>query len=401
MELQNLLFGKLGSGIFRIDDLELAGDSIAVLIDGGNALGHDHTVGLLIPLESYIVTLRSAGITIGRLGLLNVVASKRQSHGDFANLVMDDGQEIVGSLSAARTEHCNIAGAVAGSDHCHHVPLGIPQGAVAVGIGLAILGIDVFIGRNGVLSAGQRAFLPGEVTGPCFAEEPGVQDIQTPVLFPAGQDFTCLADGEFAEGLVVDVFLGKNVLIHTVDGIANHFPGGVRRDLKLNRIGFIVEEAIGTFQFYDLIPPQGQFFGGLHTALAVGIEHIGFDSGITAVGIDHGQALLGSIIMEHIDGKCGIGQFDSLAGLGIYFDKPQISFHLLIQDVVGHIAVAGLCHTTIRLTEDTLGRVAVHRKAKGVGLEHIFRDGGLNDQILAIGQTGHTNNTFLIGEKLA
>ena len=105
--------------------------------------------------------------------------------------------------------------------------------------------------------------------------------------------------------------------------------------------------------------------------------------------------------MDHIDSESGVGQLDSLTGLGIYLDQLQIAFHLLIQDVVGHIAVARLCHTTSRLTEDTLGRVAVHRKAKGIGLEHIFRDGGLNDQILAIGQTGHANNAFLIGEKLA
>ena len=56
---------------------------------------------------------------------------------------------------------------------------------------------------------------------------------------------------------------------------------------------------------------------------------------------------------------------------GIYLDQLQIAFHLLIQDVVGHIAVARLCNTTSRLTEDTLGRVAVHRKAKGIGMEHI------------------------------
>ena len=183
-----------------------------------------------------------------------MVASKRQSHCDLTNLIMDDGQEIVGSLGAARTEHCNIAGAVAGSDHCHHITLGIPQATIAIIVGLSILGIDVLIGRDGVLGAGQRAFLPGEVAGPCFAGEPGIQDIQTPVLFPAGQDFTCLADGEFAEGLVVDIFLSQDILVHAINRIANYFPGRVGRDLKLNRIGFIVEEAVGAFQFYDLIP---------------------------------------------------------------------------------------------------------------------------------------------------
>lgn len=104
--------------------------------------------------------------------------------------VVNHAEEIVSSLGAARTEHCNIAGAVAGSDHCHHITLGIPQATIAISVGLAVLGIDVLIGRDGVLGASQRAFFPGEVTGPCFAGEPRIQDIQTPVLLPAGQDFT-------------------------------------------------------------------------------------------------------------------------------------------------------------------------------------------------------------------
>ena len=314
---------------------------------------------------------------------------------------MDDGQEIVGGLGAARTEHCNIAGAVAGSDYCHHVPLGIPQATIAIGVGLAVLGIDVLIGRDGVLSSCQRAFLPSEVAGPCFAGEPGVQDIQSPVLFPADQDFTCLADGQPAQGLVVDVLLGENVLIHTVDGIANHFPGGVRRNLELYRILLIVEEAIRAFQFYDLIPAQGQFFGGLHATLAVGVEYIGFFGRITTAGIDHGQAFLCAVLVNHIDGERGIGQLDSLAGLGVHLDQLQVALHLLIQDVVGHIAVTRLCYTTTRLAEDALGRVAVHRKAKGITLEHVLGNGGLNDKVLAIGQAGHPEYALLIGEKLA
>ena len=195
---------------------------------------------------------------------------------------------------------------------------------------------------------------------------------------------------------MVDVLLGENILIHAVDSIANHFPGGVGRNLELYSILLIVEESVRAFQLFNEITPQRQFFGRLHHTILIGIEHIGFDSGITAVGVDHGQAFPASIIIKLIDGKCSIGQLDSLASLGVHLDQLQVAFHLLIQDVVGHIAVAGLCYTTIRLTEDTLGRVAVHLKAKGIGLEHIFRDGGLNDEILAIGQTGHTNDAFLI-----
>ena len=398
VELQNLLLGELGSGLLRIDDLELAGNSIAVFVGGGDGFGHDHTARLLIPLKGHIVTLRGAGITIGRLCLLNVIAAQRQGHGNLANLVMNDRQEIVGSLSSAGTEHCNIAGAVTGGDHCHHIPLGIPQGAVTVGIGLAILGIDVLIGRNGILGTGQRAFFPGEISGPCFAGEPGVQNIQTPVLFPAGQNFTHFADGEFSEGFMVDILLSQDILVHAINRIANHFPRRVGGDFELHRICSVIEETIRTFQLFNEITAQGQFLWSLHTALVIGIEHIGFLGRITTAGIDHGQAFPGTVLVDHIDGESGVGQLDSLAGLGIHLDQLEVAFHLLIQDVVGDIAVAGFCYTTIRLAEDTLGRVTVHRKAKGIGLEHVFRDGGLDDEILAIGQTGHTNDAFLVGE---
>ena len=200
---------------------------------------------------------------------------------------------------------------------------------------------------------------------------------------------------------MVDVLLGENVLIHTVDGIANNFPSSVGRDFKLNRIGLIVKEAIGAFQFYDLIPAQGQFFGCLHAALVIGVEHIGFFGRITTAGIDQGQPLFSSILMQHKDGESGIGQLDSLAGLGIYLDQFQVTFHFLIEDIVGQVAVAGFGHAAIGLAEEALRGSAVHREAKGVALEDILGNSGLDDQILAIGQASHPEHSFLIGKELA
>ena len=199
---------------------------------------------------------------------------------------------------------------------------------------------------------------------------------------------------------MVDVLLGKDILIHVVDSITNHFPRRVGRDLKLHRILLIVEEAVGAFQFHDLISAQGQFFGGFHAALAVGIEHVGFLGWITAAGIDHGQALFGSILMQHIDGERGVGQFDCLAGFGIHLDQFQITFHFLIEDVISQVTVAGFGHTSVGLAHDALRSSAVHRKAKGIALEYIFRDGGLNDKILPIGKASHSEHTFLVGEDL-
>ena len=50
----------------------------------------------------------------------------------------------------------------------------------------------------------------------------------------------------------------------------------------------MVASADKKLSFHDLISAQGQFFGGFHAALAVGIEHVGFLGWITAAGIDHG-----------------------------------------------------------------------------------------------------------------
>ena len=147
----------------------------------------------------------------------------------------------------------------------------------------------------------------------------GIKDV-TLIFLPAHQDFTDFSNGEFAEGLVVDVLLGENVLIHAVDSIANHFPGGVGRNLELYSILLIVEESVRAFQLFNEITPQRQFFGRLHHTILIGIEHIGFDSGITAVGVDHGHAFPASIIIQLIDGKCSIGQLDSLASLGVHLD---------------------------------------------------------------------------------
>ena len=105
-----------------------------------------------------------------------MVAAQRQGHADFANrAIVDDGQKIIGRRRARRGKDGSVGSAVTCGYDCHHIALGVPEGAVAVVIKLAILRVDVLGCRDGILGTGQRSGFVGEIAILRFARHPRVK----------------------------------------------------------------------------------------------------------------------------------------------------------------------------------------------------------------------------------
>ena len=197
---------------------------------------------------------------------------------------------------------------------------------------------------------------------------------------------------------MVAVFLRNDVLIHVVGGIAHDLPDAVRLDFKLHRVGSIVEIAFRALQFFNQISAQRQFFGGFHKAVCIGVEHIRFLGGAAAGGVDHGNAGLITLVIQFVQGKRGVGDFDRLAGFGVGLDELQIALQFLVQNVVGHVVVAGGGDAARRNRKSALRAVGVHCHDERVTLEHIFRDSGFYDKVLPIRQAFNTENTLIVRE---
>ena len=116
-------------------------------------------------------------------------------------------------------------------------------------------------------------------------------------ILVVGQHIALFSDGKLTERFVVAVFLGYNVLVHIVRGIAHDLPNTVGLDFKFHRVGRIVIVPLRPLQFFDEIAPQRQFFRCFHLTVCVRIEHVGFLGGVTAGGIDHGNAGLITLVI--------------------------------------------------------------------------------------------------------
>ena len=231
---------------------------------------------LVVPRKGHIKVCIRACIAIRRLGFRNVIAAQRQGHTDFTDgAVVDDAQEIIGSRGARRGKHGSIGGAVAGRNDCHHIALGVPEGAVAVVVKLAILRVDVLGCRDGILGTGQRAGFIGEIAILRFAGHPRVNAVRR--RLPAGQHLAGLADGQLADGFVVGILLTNHQRIHAVlVFVAGRLINAVGGDGKIDIVACIVCPriviAVGCSGFHNAVFTQRQFFGQGQNALGVGVE---------------------------------------------------------------------------------------------------------------------------------
>ena len=230
-----------------------------------NSVSHNNFLRLVVPRKGHIKGCVRANIAIRRFGFRNVVAAQRQGHADLANrAVVDDGQEIIGCCRARRGKHGSVGSAGTGGDHCHHIALGVPEGAVAVVIQLTILRVDVLGCRDGVLGTGQRSGFIHEVAAFRLARHPRINAAR--LKLPAGQHLAGLADGQLAEGFVIGILLANHQRVHAVfvflTGRLIYAVGG---NGEVNVVACIgsprIVIAVGCGSFHNAILTQRQFFG--------------------------------------------------------------------------------------------------------------------------------------------
>ena len=336
---------------------------VAVLLVADNSFCQHNVIFLVVPAKFHSVALLGQHKTIRRLNLGNGVLAQRQGHGDFAfGAIMADREEIVGCLRAGGAEfHLVHLPLRASSNSSDKIAGFVPVSALAVWCGNVGCSVD-FVHRacKVVLRVDELAVLV------------------------VGQHIAQLADGKLTERLVIAVFFFYDILVHVVGGIAHNLPDAVRLDFKFHRVGRIVEITLRTLQFFNQISAKRKFFRCFHKTVCISVEHICFLRGAAAGGIDHGNAGLAVFLVQSIQRKRGVGDFDCLAGFGVGLDKLQIALQFLIQYVVGHIVIGGCSDTARRNRESALRAVGVYRHDERIALEHIFRDSGFYYQILPI-----------------
>ena len=124
---------------------------------------------------------------------------------------------------------------------------------------------------------------------------------------------------------MIAVFFFYDILIHVVGGIAHDLPDAVGFDFKFYRVGRIVEIAFRALQFLNEIAPQRKFFGCFHKTVCIGVEHIRFLGGAAAGGVDHGNAGLAVFLIQPIQRKGCVCNFDRFAGFCIGLDELQVT----------------------------------------------------------------------------
>ena len=255
--------GKIFAG-FQIGFVD-ADLCLFALVMEFDSICHNDFLRLVVPCKGHIKAGVRACIAIRRLGFRNMIAAQRQGHADFTDgAVVDDRQKIIGSRGAHRGKDGSIGGTVAGRNHCHHIALGVPEGAVAVVIKLAILRVDVLGCRDGVLGTGQRAGFIHEVAAFRFARHPRVNAVR--LRLPAGQLLAGLADGQLAEGFVVGILFSDYQRVHAVFVlIAGRLINAVSGDGKIDIVACIgsprIVIAVGCGGFHNAVFAQRQFFG--------------------------------------------------------------------------------------------------------------------------------------------
>jgi len=366
-------------GIRGIPDIHYAVRTflVAVLLVADNSFCQHNVIFLVVPAKFHSVALLGQHKTIRRLNLGNGVLAQRQGHGDFAfGAIMGDREEIVGCLRAGGAEFYLVhLPRSAGGNSCYQVTALVPVSALAVWCG------NVGCSVNFVHRACKVVLCVDELS-----------------ILVVGQDIALFSDGKLTKCFVVAVFLRDDVLIHVVGGIAHDLPDTVGLDFKLHRVGRIVIVSFRTLQFLNQVSAQRQFFGCFHKTVCIGVEHIRFLGGAAAGGVDHGNAGFAVFLIQPIQRKGCVCNFDRLAGFVVDLDKLQIALQFLVQHVVGHIVIGGCSDTARRNRESALRAVGVHCHDERITLEHILGDGGFYYQILPIGQAFHAENALIVRE---
>ena len=188
---------------------------------------------------------------------------------------MGNFQEIIGCLRAGETEfHFIHLPLRASSNGGNEVTVLIPVSALAVWCG------NVGCSVNFVHRARKVVLRVDKLT-----------------VLVVGQYIALFSDGKLTEGFVVAIFLGNDVLVHVVGGIAHNLPDAVRLNFKLHRVGGIIEIAFRTLKFLNQVSAQRQFFGCFHKTVCIGVEHICFLRGAAAGWVDHGNAGLITLVI--------------------------------------------------------------------------------------------------------
>ena len=226
---------------------------------------YNNFLHLVVPHKGDIKGGVRACIAIRRLGFRNVIAAQRQGYADLTDgAIVDDAQEIIGRRRARRGKHGSIGGAIACGYHCHHIALGVPEGAVAVVVKLTILRVDVLGCRDGILGTCQRSGFVGEIAILRFAGHPRVNAAR--LRLPAGHHLAGLSDGQLAEGFVVRILLTNHQCVHAVFVlVAGCLINAVGGDGEVNVVACIgsprIVIAVGRGGFHDAVFTQRQFFG--------------------------------------------------------------------------------------------------------------------------------------------
>jgi len=350
---------------------------VAVLLVADNSFCQHNVIFLVVPAEFDRVALVCQDKTVRCFDLSNGILAQRQGHSHFAfGAIMGNFQEIIGCLCAGGAEfHFIHLSLRAGGNSCHQIAGFVPVGTLAVWCG------NVGCSVNFVHRACKVVLRVDELS-----------------ILVVGQHIAQLTNGKLTECFVIAVFLRDDVLVHVVGGVAHDLPDAVGLDLKFHRIGRIVIVPLRTLQFLNEIASQRQLFGCFHKPVRIGVEHIGFLGGVAAGGVDHGYAGFAVFLIQPIQRKRGVGDFDRPTGFGVGLDELQIAFQFLIQYVVGHIVIGCGGDAARRNCESALRAVGVHCHDERIALEHILGDGGFHDKVLPIGQPLHAEDALIVRE---
>ena len=376
-----------------------------------NSVSRSNFLRLVVPRKGHIKASVSSYITIRRFGFRNVIAAQRQGHADFTNrAVVDDAQKIIGRRRACRGKHGSVGSAVAGRNHRYHIALGVPEGAVAVVVKLAILRVDVLGCRDGVLGTCQRAGFIHEVAAFCLAGHRRVNAAR--LRLPAGQHLAGFADGQLAEGFMVGILFANYQRVHAVfvlvtGRLINTVGGDGKIDVVAFRVQPLVIESVGCVGFHNAVFAQRQFFGQGQDALGVGVKggDILGQMPVYRVGHTHqfGRAVFHAVIaviVQIVDLERRARHQHRLAGFLVQFGDAQIHLDLLIQHReflvrirTDNLTALGRCHRAHRA-------VAVNDHQVRFCLIQILGNGGFDHQIAAVGQALHTDVAGVVAENL-
>jgi len=155
---------------------------------------------------------------------------------------------------------------------------------------------------------------------------------------------------------------------------------------------------VRAFDLNDAVLAQRQFFRGLHFAVGVCIESAGLCPCITRFRVVHLHKGFTAVLGNVVKVERGVGNFDRLARLNVDFDKLQVALQLFVQNVVGHVAAAGRCDAAGGHSKAALRAGRIDGDKERFGLKNIFWHRRFHDDVLAVGKSLHTQDTFLVRE---